>query len=151
MDLGVSVDDIHAMVIGAHTDKDMVPLPRYATVRGVPISHFLAPEKIDAAVARTRRGGAEITELMKASGFTAAGAALCEMVEAILRDKKRVIPSCVYLDGEYGQRDVCVGVPIVLGAGGMEKIIEVPLDASEKAAFAASVGAVREMLAGLKV
>ena len=151
MDLGVSVDDIHAMVIGAHTDKDMVPLPRYATVRGVPISHFLASEKIDAAVARTRRGGAEITELMKASGFTAAGAALCEMVEAILRDKKRVIPSCVYLDGEYGQRDVCVGVPIVLGAGGMEKIIEVPLDASEKAAFAASVGAVREMLAGLKV
>src|SRR3990172_820171 len=149
MDLGVSVDDIHAMVIGAHTDKDMVPLPRYATVRGVPISHFLASEKIDAAVARTRRGGAEITELMKASGFTAAGAALCAMVEAILKDKKRGVPCCVYLDGEYGQRDVCVGVPIVLGAGGMEKIIEVPLDASEKAAFAASVGAVREMLAGL--
>jgi len=151
MELGVSVDDIHAMVIGAHTDKDMVPLPRYATVRGIPISHFLSAAKIEAAVARTRRGGAEITELMKASGFTAAGAALCEMVEAILRDKKRVIPCCVYLDGEYGQRDVCAGVPVVLGRGGMEKIIEIPLDAPEKAAFAASVGAIREMLATLKV
>ncbi len=151
MELGVSVDDIHAMVIGAHTDKDMVPLPRYATVRGVPISHFLSAAKIEAAVARTRRGGAEITELMKASGFTAAGAALCEMVEAILKDKKRVIPCCVYLDGEYGQRDVCAGVPVVLGRGGMEKIIEIPLDAAEKAAFAASVGAIREMLTGLKV
>lgn len=151
MDLGVSVDDITGMVIGAHTDKDMVPLPRYATVRGVPIAHFLSPEQIEKAVARTRRGGAEITELMKASGFTAAGASLCEMVEAILRDKKRVIPSCVYLDGEYGERDVCVGVPIVLGAGGMEKIIEIPLNDQEKAAFKASVAAAREMNATLKV
>ncbi len=150
-DLGVSVDDIHGMVIGAHTDKDMVPLPRYATVRGIPVSHFLKPAQIEAAVARTRRGGAEITELMKASGFTAAGAALCEMVEAILRDKKRVIPCCVYLDGEYGQRDVCAGVPVVLGAGGMERIIEIPLDATERAAFAASVAAVREMLGVLKL
>jgi malate dehydrogenase len=151
MELGVSVDDVHAMVIGAHTDKDMVPLPRYATVRGIPVSHFLPPAKIEAAVARTRRGGAEITELMKASGFTAAGAALCEMVEAILRDKKRVIPCCAYLDGEYGQRDVCAGVPIVLGAGGMERIIEIPLDAAEQAAFAASVEAVREQLGALKL
>lgn len=151
MELGVSVDDIHAMVIGAHTDKDMVPLPRYATVRGIPISHFLSAAKIEAAVARTRRGGAEITELMKASGFTAAGAALCEMVEAILKDKKRVIACCVHLDGEYGQRDVCAGVPVLLGRGGMEKIIEIPLDAAEKAAFSASVGAIREMLGALKV
>lgn len=151
MELRVSVDDIQGMVIGAHTDKDMVPLPRYATVRGVPVSHFLSQAQIDAAVARTRRGGAEITELMKASGFTAAGAALCEMVEAILRDKKRVIPSCVYLDGEYGERDVSVGVPIVLGAGGVEKIIEIPLDAAEQAAFKASVAAVHDMLGSLKV
>ena len=151
MELGVSVHDITGMVIGAHTDKDMVPLPRLANVRGIPISHFLSKERIDHVVARTRRGGAEITELMKASGFTAAGAALCEMVEAILRDKKRVIPTCVYLDGEYGERDVTAGVPIVLGAGGMEKIIEVPLDAAEKAAFAASVNAVREMLPALKL
>lgn len=151
MELGISVEDITGMVIGAHTDKDMVPLPRLATVRGIPISHFLSQERIDHVVARTRRGGAEITELMKASGFTAAGAALCEMVEAIVRDKKRVIPSCVYLDGEYGQRDVCVGVPVVLGAGGVEKIIEIPLDAAEQAAFAASVNAVREMLPALKL
>lgn len=151
MELGISVDDITGMVIGAHTDKDMVPLPRLATVRGIPVAHFLSEERIDHVVARTRRGGAEITELMKASGFTAAGAALCEMVEAILRDKKRVIPTCVYLDGEYGERDVTAGVPVVLGAGGMEKIIEVPLDATEKAAFAASVNAVREMLPALKL
>lgn len=151
MELGVSVDDITGMVIGAHTDKDMVPLPRLATVRGIPIAHFLSPERIEHVVARTRRGGAEITELMKASGFTAAGAALCEMVEAILRDKKRVIPCCVYLDGEYGERDVCAGVPIVLGGGGMERIIEVPLDEAERAAFAASVNAVREMLPALKL
>jgi malate dehydrogenase len=151
MDLGVSVEDITALVIGAHTDKDMVPLPRYATVRGIPVSHFLPAEKIEAAVARTRRGGAEITELMKASGFTAAGASLCEMVEAVVRDKKRVIPSCVYLEGEYGERDVCVGVPIVLGAGGMERIIEVPLNEEEKVAFKASVAAAREMNATLKV
>lgn len=151
LELGVSVDDIIGMVIGAHTDKDMVPLPRLANVRGIPIAHFLSKERIDHVVARTRRGGAEITELMKASGFTAAGAALCEMVEAILKDKKRVIPCCVYLDGEYGERDVTAGVPIVLGAGGMEKIIEVPLDATEQAAFAASVNAVREMLPALKL
>ncbi len=151
MELGVSVDDVHGLVIGAHTDKDMVPLPRYATVRGIPISHFLSPERIDAIVARTRRGGAEITELMKASAFTAPGATVCEMVEAILRDKKRVIPCCVYLDGEYGERDVCIGVPAVLGAGGMERIIEIPLDATELAAFRASVAAVREMLGALKV
>jgi malate dehydrogenase len=151
MELGFSVDDVHGIVIGAHTDKDMVPLPRLANVRGVPVSHFLPQERIDAVVARTRRGGAEITELMKASGFTAAGAALCEMVEAILKDKKRIIPTCVYLDGEYGERDVCVGVPVVLGAGGVERIIDLPLDAAEKAAFAASVGAVRDMLPALKL
>ena len=150
MELGVSVNDVHALVVGAHTDKDMVPLPRYATVRGIPVSHFLSAAQIETVVARTRRGGAEITELMKASAFTAPGASICEMVEAILRDQKRVIPCCVYLDGEYGERDVCVGVPIVLGAGGMEKIIELPLDASEKAAFKASVGAIREMLGAMK-
>ncbi len=151
MELHVSVDDVDGMVIGAHTDKDMLPLARFATVRGIPISHFLSQEKIDAVVARTRRGGAELTELMKASAFTAAGAALCEMTEAILRDKKRVIPTCVYLDGEYGERDVCVGVPVVIGAGGMEKIIEIPLNDTEKTVFKASVAAVRDMLGALKV
>ncbi|MDR7483458.1 MAG: malate dehydrogenase [Armatimonadota bacterium] len=149
--LGVAPEDVHALVIGAHTDKDMVPLPRYATVRGIPVTHFLSPAELEAVVARTRRGGAEITELMKASAFTAPGAAICEMVEAILRDSRRVIPSCVYLDGEYGERDVCVGVPVILGARGVERIIELPLDSAERQAFRASVAAVREMLAALKV
>jgi len=151
LELGVAVEDVHALVIGAHTDTDMVPLPRFATVRGIPVSHFLSPAQLEAVVARTRRGGAEITELMKASAFTAPGAAICEMVEAVLRDSRRVIPCCVYLDGEYGQRDVCVGVPVVLGARGVERIIELPLDEAERRAFEASVGAVRAMLAGLTV
>jgi malate dehydrogenase len=120
-------------------------------VRGIPVSHFLSPAELEAVVARTRRGGAEITELMKASAFTAPGAAICEMVEAILRDARRLIPCCVYLDGEYGERDVCVGVPVVLGARGVERIVELPLDDAERRAFAASVAAVREMLAALKV
>ena len=151
LELGVAVEDVHALVIGAHTDTDMVPLPRFATVRGIPVSHFLSPAQLEAVVARTRRGGAEITELMKASAFTAPGAAICEMVEAVLRDSRRVIPCCVYLDGEYGQRDVCVGVPVVLGARGVERIIELPLDEAERRAFEASVGAVRALLAGLTV
>ncbi|MDQ7828783.1 MAG: malate dehydrogenase [Armatimonadota bacterium] len=151
LELGVAVEDVHALVIGAHTDTDMVPLPRFATVRGIPVSHFLPPARLEAVVARTRRGGAEITELMKASAFTAPGAAICEMVEAVLRDSRRVIPCCVYLDGEYGQRDVCIGVPVVLGARGVERIIELPLDEAERRAFEASVGAVRAMLAGLTV
>ena len=151
LELGVAVEDVHALVIGAHTDTDMVPLPRFATVRGIPVSHFLSLAQLEAVVARTRRGGAEITELMKASAFTAPGAAICEMVEAVLRDSRRVIPCCVYLDGEYGQRDVCVGVPVVLGARGVERIIELPLDEAERRAFEASVGAVRAMLAGLTV
>jgi malate dehydrogenase len=151
MELGVSVQDITGMVIGAHTEKDMVPLPRLATVRGIPISHFLSQGRIDHVVARTRRGGAEIVELIRASGYTAAGAALYEMVESILKDKKRVIASCVYLDGEYGERDVCAGVPVVLGAGGMEKIIEAPLNEEEQTAFAASVESIREMLPMLEL
>jgi malate dehydrogenase len=151
LELGVAVEDVHALVVGAHTDTDMVPLPRFATVRGIPVSHFLSPAQLEAVVARTRRGGAEITELMKASAFTAPGAAICEMVEAVLRDSRRVIPCCVYLDGEYGQRDVCIGVPVVLGARGVERIIELPLDEGERRAFEASVGAVRAMLAGLTV
>ncbi|MDQ7820303.1 MAG: malate dehydrogenase [Armatimonadota bacterium] len=150
-EVGVSVEDVHAMVIGAHTDKDMVPLPRFAHVGGVPLDHLLPAERIQAVVARTRRGGAEITELMGISAFFAPGAAIAQMVEAILRDKKRLVPCSVYLDGEYGERDVCIGVPVVLGARGVERIIELPLDAQERAAFAASVAAVREMIGALKL
>ncbi len=151
MELGVSVRDVDALVIGAHTDKDMVPLASLANVRGIPARTLLPAERLEAVVARTRRGGAEITELMKQSGFTAAGAALEEMIEAVLLDRRRVIPCCVYLDGEYGERDLCIGVPIVVGAGGMERILEAPLSDTERGAFAASVAAVREMLSGLKL
>jgi len=151
IELGVSVQDVDALVIGAHTDKDMVPLPSLANVRGIPVRTLLPPERLEAVVARTRRGGAEITELLKMSGFTAAGAALMEMIEAVLLDRKRVIPCCVYLDGEYDERDVAVGVPVVVGAGGMERILEAPLSDVERHAFNASVAAVREMLAALKL
>jgi malate dehydrogenase len=150
-EVGVSVEDVQAMVIGAHTDKDMVPLPRFAHVGGVPLNLLISQERIEAIVARTRRGGAEITELMGTSAFFAPGAAIAQMVEAIARDRKRVIPCSVYLEGEYGQHDVCIGVPIVLGGGGMERIIEVPLNEQERSAFAASAGAVREMLGALKL
>ena len=151
MEVGVSVEDVHAMVIGAHTDKDMVPLPRFAHVGGVPLSHLVSPERIEAIVARTRRGGAEITELVGTSAFFAPGAAIAQMVEAIVRDKKRLIPCSVYLDGEYREKDVCIGVPIILGGGGVERIIELPLDDHGQRAFSASVSAVREMLSALKL
>ncbi len=151
METGVSVEDVHGMVIGAHTDKDMVPLPRFAHVGGVPLATLLPPDRVEAIVARTRRGGAEITELMGASAFFAPGAAIAQMVEAIVRDKKRLIPASVYLDGEYGERGVCIGVPVLLGRGGVERIIEVPLNDPERAAFRASVAAVREQLGALKL
>jgi len=151
MEVGVSVEDVQGMVIGAHTDKDMVPLPRFAHVGGVPLSHLVPPERVEAIVARTRRGGAEITELMGSSAFFAPGAAIAQMVEALVRDKKRLIPCSVYLDGEYGERNVCIGVPVVLGGGGVERIIELPLNDRERAAFGASVSAVREQLDALKL
>jgi malate dehydrogenase len=151
METGVSVEDVSAMVIGAHTDKDMVPLPRFAHIGGVPLAQFLSPDRIAAVVARTRRGGAEITELVGTSAFFAPGAAIAQMVEALVRDKKRLIPCSVYLDGEYGERDVCIGVPVILGGGGVEKIIDLPLDAQERTAFKASVAAVREQLGALKL
>jgi len=151
MEVGVSVQDVHGMVIGAHTDKDMVPLPRFAHAGGIPLAHLLSPERIEGIVARTRRGGAEITELVGSSAFFAPGAAIAQMVEAVVRDKKRLIPCSVYLDGEYGQRDVCIGVPVVLGRGGVERVIELPLDERERTAFEASVAAVREQLGALKL
>jgi malate dehydrogenase len=151
MEVGVSVEDTHGIVIGAHTDKDMVPLPRLAQVGGVPLAQLVSKDRVEAIVARTRRGGAEITELMGASAFFAPGAAIAQMVEAIVRDKKRLVPCSVYLDGEYGERDICIGVPVVLGAGGVERIIELPLDDRERAAFKASAAAVREHLGALKL
>lgn len=150
-EVGVSVEDVHGMVIGAHTDKDMVPLPRFAHVGGVPLTHLVRPDVVEAIVARTRRGGAEITELVGTSAFFAPGAAIAQMVESVVRDKRRLIPSSVCLDGEYGHRDVCIGVPVVLGAGGVRRIIELPLNEQERAAFNASVAAVREHIGSLKL
>lgn len=151
MEVGVSVQDVQAIVIGAHTDKDMVPLPRFTHVGGVPLSQLLPADRIEAIVARTRRGGAEITELMGSSAFFAPGAAIAQMVEAIVRDKKRLLPCSVSLDGEYGERGVCIGVPVVLGGGGAERIIDLPLNEGERAAFKASVAAVREQIGALKL
>ena len=149
MELGVSVADVHALVLGGHGDS-MVPLVRYAHVGGVPLTKLLPRETIDRLVERTRHGGAEIVNLLKTSAFYAPGAAIAQMVEAVVRDRKRVLPASVYLDGEYGERGICMGVPIVLGAGGVERIIELDLDEEERAAFARSVAEVRETQAQLK-
>jgi len=146
MELGVSVEDIHAFVLGGHGDT-MVPLPRYSTVAGVPITELLPPERIAALVERTANGGAEIVALLKTgSAFYAPAAATFEMVEAILLDRKRVLPCAVYLQGEFGIRDLFVGVPCVLGAGGMERVFEIELNADERAAFERSAAAVRELV-----
>ena len=145
-ELGVSVEDTHAFVLGGHGDT-MVPLPRYSTVAGIPITELLPAERIEALVERTRNGGAEIVGLLKTgSAFYAPGASVFEMVEAILLDRKRVLPCAVYLQGEYGTRDLFVGVPCVLGAGGMERVVEIPLTPDEQAAFDRSAAAVRELV-----
>lgn len=149
MELGVSVEDTHAFVLGGHGDT-MVPLPRYSTVAGVPITELLPPDRIAALVERTASGGAEIVSLLKTgSAFYAPAAATFEMVEAILLDRKRVLPCAVYLQGEFGIHDLFVGVPCVLGAGGMERVFEIELNAEERAAFERSVAAVRELVAKL--
>lgn len=146
MELGVSVEDTHAFVLGGHGDT-MVPLPRYSTVAGVPITELLPPERIAALVERTANGGAEIVSLLKTgSAFYAPAAATFEMVEAILLDRKRVLPCAVYLQGEFGIRDLFVGVPCVLGAAGMERVFEIELNAAERTAFERSAAAVRELV-----
>jgi len=150
MELGVSVEDTHAFVLGGHGDT-MVPLPRYSTVAGIPITELLTPERVGALVERTANGGAEIVALLKAgSAYYAPAAATFEMVDAILRDRKRVLPCAVLLRGEYGVDGLFVGVPVVLGAGGMERIIEIGLTDDEAAAFQRSAGAVRELLEKLR-
>ena len=143
--LGVSVENTHAFVLGGHGDT-MVPLPRYSTVAGVPITELLSKEKIDAICERTANGGAEITKLVGTSAWYAPGAAAAEMVESILKDKKKILPCSVYLQGEYGVRDQFVGVPVKLGARGVEQIIEIKLTPDEAAAFAKSAAAVKELV-----
>jgi malate dehydrogenase len=149
MELGVSVADTHAFVLGGHGDT-MVPLPRYSTVAGIPITELMSAERVQALVDRTANGGAEIVGLLKTgSAFYAPAASTFEMVEAILLDRKRVLPCATYLQGEYGVDGLFVGVPVVLGAAGMERVIEIKLGNDEQAAFDRSAGAVRELVAKL--
>ena len=150
MELNVSVENIHAFVLGGHGDT-MVPLPRYSTVAGIPITELLSPERIDAISKRTARGGLEITELVGTSAWYAPGSATAEMVEAILKDKKKILPCSVFLQGEYGINDLFVGVPVKLGARGVEEIIQITLTAEEDAALKKSAGAVKELVDVIKV
>jgi malate dehydrogenase len=150
--LGVSVQDVSAIVIGAHSDTHMVPLASLATVGGIPLGRLLPADRIAALVDRTRKGGAEIVGLLKTgSAFFAPGAAIAQMVEAILLDRKRVLPLSAYLTGQYGVRDLYVGVPAVLGAGGVERLLDAPMDPGERAAFDAAVASIRENVALLKL
>ncbi|GBC98470.1 Malate dehydrogenase [bacterium HR17] len=145
--LGVSVKDVQAMVLGSHGDQ-MVPLPRYTTVAGVPITELLPPETIEHINQRTRDGGAEIVNLLKTgSAYYAPGAAVAEMVEAIVRDKKRLLPCSVLLQGEYGLHDVFIGVPVVLGKNGVERIVELKLTEEELQALRRSADEVRKGIA----
>ncbi len=151
MELGVSVQNVHCYVLGGHGD-DMVPLVRLSNVAGVPLDRMLGPDRLGAIVDRTRKGGGEIVSLLKTgSAFYAPSAALAQMVEAILRDRHLVVPASVYLEGEYGQRGIFFGVPVQLGAQGMERIIEYELNPGEQAALSASAGRVRETIEALKM
>ncbi|MFI5252893.1 MAG: malate dehydrogenase [Bacteroidota bacterium] len=151
MELGVSIKDIQALVLGGHGDS-MVPLVRYTTIAGVPLSEFASKETIDRLVKRTRDGGIEIVNFLKTgSAYYAPSAAAVEMVEAIVKDQKRILPCATYLQGEYGIRDTFVGVPIKLGKNGVEKVIEVPLTPEEKAGLEKSAAEVKSNIAKLKL
>src|SRR3954462_7267368 len=149
METGVSVENIHAFVLGGHGDT-MVPLPRYSTIAGIPMPDFpyfkKNPDRVSAICKRTADGGAEITKLVGTSAWYAPGAAAAEMVECILKDKKKILPCSVYLQGEYGIRDLFVGVPVKLGARGVEEIIEITLTPDENAALQKSANAVKELV-----
>jgi malate dehydrogenase len=152
METGVSVENIHAFVLGGHGDT-MVPLPRYSTIAGIPLPDYpgMTAEKIDAIGKRTARGGLEITELVGTSAWYAPGSATAEMVEAIIKDKKKILPCSVFLQGEYGIHDLFVGVPVKLGARGVEQIVQIKLTAEEDAALKKSAAAVKELTDVIKV
>jgi malate dehydrogenase len=151
MELNVSVENIHAFVLGGHGDT-MLPLPRYSTVAGVPITELLPKERIDALVKRTANGGAEIVSLLKTgSAYYAPSAATIEMVEAIFKDKKKILPCAAYLEGEYGIHGLYVGVPVKLGKNGVEEIIQINLTPEEEAALKRSAAAVKELIDIIKV
>ena len=149
-ELNVSVENVHAFVLGGHGDT-MVPLPRYSTVAGIPITDLMDKATIDRISARTARGGLEITEMVGTSAWYAPGASVVEMVEAILLDKHKILPCSVFLQGEYGTRDLFVGVPCKLGARGLEKVIEIKLTPEEDAAFKKSAAAVKELVGVINV
>ncbi len=149
MELNVSVENTHAFVLGGHGDT-MVPLPRYSSVAGIPITELMTPERIEALVKRTRNGGAEIVSLLKTgSAYYAPASAAVEMAESILKDKKKILPCAAYLQGEYGIKDLFIGVPVKLGAGGIEQVIEIKLTAEENAALQKSAAAVQELKSAL--
>jgi malate dehydrogenase len=150
-ELGVSVENVHAFVLGGHGDT-MVPLPRFSTVAGVPITELLPPDRVEAICKRTAGGGAEIVSLLKTgSAYYAPSASVVEMVDAVLKDKHKVLPCCCYLEGEFGIRGLYVGVPAQLGATGVEKIWEITLTADERAALQKSAAAVKDLVDVLKV
>jgi malate dehydrogenase len=150
MELDVSVENTHAFVLGGHGDT-MVPLPRYSTVAGIPITELLSQERIDALVKRTAQGGAEIVSLLKTgSAYYAPASAAVEMAESILKDKKKILPCAAMLQGEYGIRDLFIGVPVKLGKNGIEEVIEITLSDDEQAALNKSADAVRDLVEALK-
>ncbi|MEC9309150.1 MAG: malate dehydrogenase [Chloroflexota bacterium] len=145
-ELAVSVEDVQAYVLGGHGD-DMVPLVRYTTVGGIPITELMDDDQIQRLVVRARQGGGEIVALLKqGSAYYAPSASITQMVEAVLLDKKRILPACAYLDGEYGIKGLCVGVPVKLGANGIEQIIEIQLTEEERAALQRSADSVKELI-----
>jgi malate dehydrogenase len=145
-ELGVSYKDVSAFVLGGHGD-DMVPLVRYSYAGGIPIEKLMPKERIDVIVERTRKGGAEIVNYLKTgSAFHAPGASVIEMVEAVLKDQKRILPVAAYLNGEYGEKDIYLGVPAIIGGNGVEKILEVDLTKEERAALQKSIDSVRKLM-----
>lgn len=144
-ELGVSVEDVHGIVLGGHGDT-MVPLPRHTSVAGIPIRELLAEERLEEIIERTRKGGGEIVGLLGYSGYYAPAAGTAIMVESILKDKKRVIPCAVYTQGEYGYEDLFIGLPVVLGRNGVERILEMELTEEERAMLDHSAGAVRSVV-----
>jgi malate dehydrogenase len=145
MELGVSVENVQAFVLGGHGDT-MVPLPRYSTVAGIPVTALLSADRIEAITKRTADGGAEITRLVGTSAWYAPGQAAAEMCEAILKNKRKILPCSVFLQGEYGIRDLFVGVPVKLGARGVEEIVQIALTPEEAAALGRSAAAVKELV-----
>jgi malate dehydrogenase len=151
MELGVSMDSVHALVMGGHGDT-MVPLTRFATVMGIPISELIQADRIDAMVKRTRDGGAEIVAFLKTgSAYYAPSAAAVEMVDSILMDRRKILPCAAYLQGEYGIRDLFVGVPVKLGSRGIEQVIELKLTESERAMLQKSADSVAELVRVMKI